>query len=142
LTQKSTDGSAGEPDSEPVSHCQRTVLVGLKSDFLGKHHVARNYLPLRSEAPTDRGLIIVPDLVDVCYISIVNAVSLAAVTTDYVEISFGIELRSLLGRQPLAQEVYATRFTTREARSVTLARGLDFADILSQRSTNTPRRDQ
>jgi|HubBroStandDraft_6_1064221.scaffolds.fasta_scaffold327472_3 hypothetical protein len=42
LTQKSTDGSAREPDSEPVSHCQRTELVGLKSDFLGKHHVARN----------------------------------------------------------------------------------------------------
>jgi hypothetical protein len=41
-TQKSTDGSAGEPDSEPVSRCQRTVLVGLKSDFLGKHHVAHN----------------------------------------------------------------------------------------------------
>jgi hypothetical protein len=40
--QKSTKGSVGEPDREPVSHCQRTVLVGFKSDFLGKHHVARN----------------------------------------------------------------------------------------------------
>jgi hypothetical protein len=41
-TQKSTDGSAGEPDREPVSHFQRTILVGLKSDFLSKHHVARD----------------------------------------------------------------------------------------------------
>jgi hypothetical protein len=34
--------------------------------------------------------------VDVCDDSVVNAVSLSTVTTDYVEISFGIELRSLL----------------------------------------------
>ena len=42
LVQISTEGSAGEPDREPVSRCQRAVLIGLKSDFLSKHHVARN----------------------------------------------------------------------------------------------------
>jgi hypothetical protein len=139
---KSAEGSAAEPNREPVSYCQRTVLVGLKSDFLAEHHVARDQWAFWQEAPTDRGKVIVPHFMNVCGISIMNAVSFPAVTTDYVEISFGIELRSLLRRQPLAQEVYAARFTIREARSVTLTRGLDFTDILSQRSTNMPRRDQ
>ena len=97
-TQESTDGSAGKPDSEPVSHCQRTVPVGLKSDFLGKHHVARDQWAFWQEAPTDRGKVIVPHYKDICGISLMKAVSFPAVTTDYVEISFGIELRSLLRR--------------------------------------------
>jgi hypothetical protein len=141
FTQKSAEGSAGEPNRKPVSHCQRTVPVGLKSDFLGKHHVARDQWAFWQEAPTDRGKVIVPHYKDICGISLMKAVSFPAVTTDYVEISFGIELRSFLRRQPLAQEVYAARFTIREARSVTLTRGLDVTDVLSQRSTNMPQRE-
>ena len=60
LMQKSTEGSVGEPDREPVSDRQRTILVGSQERFFGQASRRPRLMGPCGEAPTDRGKIVVP----------------------------------------------------------------------------------
>src|SRR6266436_8673320 len=83
---------------ETIRHRQRAELIRLQGNLLSKHGVARDQMANWHETPANLGAAGSVDLMHVGHGAIVDAVALSTVAADDVEISFGVELGTLLGR--------------------------------------------
>ncbi len=83
---------------EPVGHRQRAGLLRFQGNLLREHDVARNEKTFGHKTQANFGASGVIELMHIGRGTVVDTVSLSAVATDDVKISFGIELRALLGR--------------------------------------------
>src|SRR5260370_42336786 len=77
-----------------VRYRQCADLIRFQGNLLSKHDIAREQTTCGHETPANERMTIVIDLVDVRSGTVADAVSLAAVATDDITISFGIKLRA------------------------------------------------
>ena len=82
----------------------------------------------------------VVDLVDVRSFAVTDAIAPPAVTADNVETFRCVELRFLLGGQPLSQQSYTAGLPEVLDRFEPLAQGLNLARARSQRTPKMARR--
>ena len=91
-------------------HSQCAKLVGLQGNFLCQHDVACDEVDIGHKTPTGTRPAGAVDLMDVHRGSVVNPISLAAITAGDVKIAFCLILGELLWRQPFSQKRQAARF--------------------------------
>ena len=91
-------------NGKAVCNCQRGSLVGFKRNLLREHHIARNKIPSRHEAPPHQRSAIVIKFVDVGRRTVENAVTLSGIAADDLKTFLGLKLSALIDRQPLAQQ--------------------------------------
>ena len=78
---------------------------------MSEHDVARDQMTNGHKTPANFGATSGVDLMYVRHGAVVNTISLSAVAADDVEISFGVELGVLLGRQPVSKQAQAASLT-------------------------------
>ena len=111
-------GMAAETDIARLSE-RRTELVGFRKsgafegferDFLRQHDVSRDQTTIRHNAPPYPRGAIFSQFKDIRANSQLDAVRLAALAADHVEVPFRIELGELRGGKPRPQESQAAEF--------------------------------
>jgi hypothetical protein len=93
-----------------VCYGQRRALARFQGDLLGEHHVARDEMTIRSEAPSAKRLAVVTNFLDVRRYSEMDSVFFARDRPANVEVSKSIELSTLLGREPVTHQLQPARF--------------------------------
>jgi hypothetical protein len=91
-----------------VRYSQGGIFAGFQSDFLSQHHVARCEASVRDKTQPKYWRSIVVQNLHVSRHAVKDPILPAAATTDHIKVAEGVELISLLGRQPLAQQPLCT----------------------------------
>lgn len=106
----------------PVGKRKDGHFVGFERDFLGEHDIAGRQSAFGNETPAGLRLSGFIDLHNITQGTIVNSISAAGVRASDFEITFGIELRALIGRQPFAQKTTRPRFRSTFFEEATIKR--------------------